>query len=178
MPTGENDAQFQRAQISLLDEKFAQFMFQQNLNYLNTVFANELLAIDLDIKRLQVAYLSTLLISPINGVVTGLFRDPGDCVKAGQPVLRVENDEEVYLVGTLIYRGLIQIGTSVTVTTKIFDSPAALPPLTGSVVSVRGHDAKDDEWDILVRCGNRSGGKPILPMNYNFDYDDTTIDVS
>jgi hypothetical protein len=177
-PSAENDAQFQRAQVSLLDEKFTQFLFSQNLPFLKTVFANELQSIDLDLKRLQVAYLNTILFSPIDGVVTGLFRDVGDCVRTGQPVMRVENDTEVYLVGTLIFRGLLQLGANVTVTTKVFDAPNPLT-INGVVVAVRGHDSEDEEWDVLVRCGNRNpDGTPILPINYNFDYDDTTVDIS
>jgi hypothetical protein len=177
-PSAENDAQYQRAQVSLQDERFNQFMFSQNLPFLKTVFDNELKGIDLDVKRLQVAYLSTILVSPVSGLITGIFRDVGDCVKAGQPVIRVENDTEVYLVGTLIFRGLLAVGATVTLTTKVFDSPQPLT-VTGKVVSVRGHDSEDEEWNVLVRCGNRdAGGNAIFPINYNFDYDDTTVDIS
>jgi hypothetical protein len=162
----------------LLDEQFSQFMFAQNLPFLDTVFTNELKAIDLDVKRLQVAYLDTILLSPIDGVVTGVFRDMGDCVRAGQPVMRVENDTEVLLVGTLKFRGLISIGSTVSVTTKIFDSGVTLTT-SGKVVSVRGHDSEDEEWDVLVLCPNRDAhGKPIFPINYNFDFDDTDLDIT
>jgi multidrug resistance efflux pump len=177
-PSFENDAQFQRAQVSLLDEQFAQFMFSQNLPFLDTVFNNELKSIDLDVKRLQVAYLDTLLVSPIAGIVTGVFRDKGDSVRSGQAVMRVENDQEILLVGTLKFRGLLSIGARVAVTTKIFDSPNLLR-VTGSIVSVRGHDSEDEEWDVLILCGNRDAhSNPIFPINYNFDFDDTTIDIS
>ena len=176
-PSLENDAQYQRAQVSLLDESFSQFMFGQNLPFLDRVFTNELRAIDLDVKRLQVAYLNTILMSPIDGVVTGLFKNLGDCVKAGERVMRVENNSEVYLVGTLIFRGLISIGSQVSVTTSIFDSPTSAT-YSGSVVSVRGHDSKDDEWNVLVRCPNPGASPVTLPLNYNFDYDDTTVNIT
>jgi hypothetical protein len=177
-PTFENDAQYQRAQVSLLDEQFSQFMFSQNLPFLDTVFNNELKAIDLDVKRLQVSYLDTLLLSPIDGVVTGVFRDLGDCVRAGQPVMRVENDAEVLLVGTVKFRGLVAIGSNVSLTTKIYDTPTTLST-TGKVVSVRGHDSEDEEWDVLVLCPNRDvHGNPLFPINYNFDFDDTDIDIT
>jgi hypothetical protein len=176
-PGLENDAQFFRSQISLGDEQLAQFLSSRNRDFLDTVFDNDLAAMDLDIKRLQIAYIDTVLASPIDGVVTGVFRNKGDSVRAGQPVCRVENDEEVLLVGTVKYRGLISVGTKMTVTTKIFDSPTALS-IPGSVVAVRGHDSEDEQWEVLILCGNRKGGKPILPINYNFDFDDTTIDVT
>lgn len=177
-PSFENEAQYQRAQVSLLDEQFNQFMFAQNLPFLDTVFGNELKGIDLDVKRLQVAYLDTILVSPVEGTVTGVFRDVGDCVRAGQPVVRVENDTEILLVGTLKFRGLISIGSNVSVTTKIFDSGVSLTT-SGKVVSVRGHDSEDEEWDVLVLCSNRDAHlNPIFPINYNFDFDDTQVDIT
>jgi hypothetical protein len=177
-PSLENSAQYQRAQVALLDERFSHYMFAQTLPYLTTVFDNEVKAIDMDVKRLQVAYLDTILLSPIDGIVTGVFRDKGDCVRAGQAVMRVENDKEILIVGTLKFRGLVSIGSNVQVTTKIFDSPTTLTT-TGKVVSVRGHDAEDEQWDLLVLASNRdSHGNPLFPINYNFDYDDTMIDIS
>jgi hypothetical protein len=177
-PSLENDAQYQRAQVSLMDEQFSQFMFGQNLPKLERVFANELLAIDLDVKRLQIAYLNTILMSPIAGTVTGLYKHLGDCVKAGEPVMRVENNAQVLLVGTLIFRGMLAIGSKVAVTTTIFGSTTAVT-ISGTVVSVRGHKSEEDEWNVLVSCNNLDGsGNPILPINYNFDFDDTTVTIS
>jgi hypothetical protein len=177
-PSLENEAQYQRAQISLLDEQFSQYMFGQNLPMLDRVFVNELRAIDLDVKRLQVAYLNTILMSPIDGSVTGVFKDLGDSVRAGEPVIRVENDVEVLLVGTLIYRGMLSTGSKVSITTLVFGSPDNIS-ISGAVVSIRGHDSEEDEWDVLVRCKNRdAGGNPLLPINYNFDFDDTTVTIT
>jgi multidrug resistance efflux pump len=34
-----------------------------------------------------VGYLATIIASPINGLVTGIFCDLGDCVQAGQPIV-------------------------------------------------------------------------------------------
>jgi hypothetical protein len=176
-PYLENQAQLHRAQVSLIDERFAQFMFTQNLPHLETVFKNELQSMDLDVRRLQVAYLDTLLVSPIDGRVTGVFQGKGACIRAGQPIARVENDEEVFLVGTIKHRGLIRVGSTVTVSTEEFDSPTPLST-TGFVVSVRGHDSEDEQWDVLVLCPNRQAGNPIFPINYNFDFDDTDVTIS
>ena len=55
VPYLESAAQFERAQISLMDQQFAQYMYGQNLPNLATVFANELTNIDASIYRLQVS---------------------------------------------------------------------------------------------------------------------------
>lgn len=189
-PSLENDAQFERAQISLADEQLSAISAANyvsgskaehdassafNRPELSTRYpANDLRAIDLNIKRLQVSYLDTFLLSPIDGVVTGVFRNVGDFVRAAQPVVRVENDAEIYLVGILKYRGLITIGQTITVTTSLFDNRT----VSGVVASVRGHDSEDELWDLLIRCGNRdAAGLPIFPINYNFDLDNATIEV-
>jgi multidrug resistance efflux pump len=187
-PSLENDAQFERAQLSLLDEQLTAL---STTNYVcgseveqsilahgdRRYFANDLRAIDLDVKRLQVAYIDTLLISPIDGVVTGVFRNVGDSVRAAQAVVRVENDAEILLVGTLKFRGLVRIGQTVSVTTQLFDSKQSLS-VSGQVTAVRGHDSEDELWDVIIRCGNRDdAGVPIFPINYNFDFDDTHVDV-
>ena len=52
-------------------------------------FRNELDALDRGtIKKLQVAYLDTFLVSPFDGVITGVFCSRGDYVGAGQPVIQ------------------------------------------------------------------------------------------
>jgi hypothetical protein len=192
IPSYENDAKFQRAQVSLLDEQLSAV---SNTNYacgsqaergameLHPVgltpryLRNDLAAIDLDIKRLQVAYMDTMLVSPIDGVVTGVFRNIGDSVRAAQPVVRIENDALIYLVGTLKCRGSLQIGQSISVTTTLADGSSQTVP--GKVKAVRGHDSENDLWDLLILCDNRLGGdKALLPINYNLDFDTTTIDVT
>jgi hypothetical protein len=179
IPIYECQAQDYRAQISLMDQLFSQFMYSQNLPFLETVFSNELQSIDLDVKRLQVAYLNTILLSPIDGIVTGIYKNLGDCVRAGEPVIRVESNSTVILVATLAYRGLISIGSNVTVQTTLFDSSSAATSVNGSVVGVRGHRYEDDQWDVLVSCNNIDGsGNPIFPLDYHFDYDDTVVAIA
>jgi hypothetical protein len=75
MPNIERQAQNERAQISLMDEQFAAFMNSLYFDSLDDVFSNELQSIDLDVKRLQVAYLNTILMSPIDGIVTGIYKN-------------------------------------------------------------------------------------------------------
>jgi hypothetical protein len=178
IPYLENFAQYQRAQISLIDEQFAQFMYGQNLPYLTAVFQNELNSIDGDVFRLQIAYLNTILMSPIAGTITGIYKSPGDVVRAGEPVIRVENNAVVLLVAILIYRGPISIGSTVIVKTALFDSSMPRTAVEGKVVAARGQD-EDDRWEVIVQCDNlNTGGNPIFPFGYHFDYDDTTVSIT
>jgi biotin carboxyl carrier protein len=178
VPSIEAEAQNVRAQISLIDEQYAQFIDEQQLPSLKQIFANELKMIDLNLKKLQVAYLNTILLSPINGVVTGVFADAGDSVKAGQVLIRVENNTKVLLETTLVYRDSISVGDTVTVQTSLFSNPANSATISGTVVAARG-DSDDDRWNIVVNCDNRdSNGQEILPLHYSFDHDDTSITIS
>jgi biotin carboxyl carrier protein len=175
VPSAEAQAQFLRAQISLVDQQFAAYMYGQNLPNLAQVFQNELNSIDLDVYRLQIAYLNTLLTSPIQGVVTGIYKNPGDAVKAGEPVIRVEGNGILLLTGTLVYRGPIAIGSTVTVKTSLFGSATTPATLTGTAVAVRGR-REDDQWEVVVQCNNVAGN--TIPLGYHFDYDDTTVSIT
>jgi hypothetical protein len=182
VPYRECEAQNERAQISLMDQQFAQFMYGQNLPNLKEVFRNELDSIDSDVFRLQTAFLGTILMSPIAGTITGIYKNPGDAVKAGEPVFRVENSAEILLEGTLVYRGPIPMGSLLTIQTTPFDAAASpgASPLTrlATVVAVRGADA-DDRWEIVARSDNLdNNGNPIFPLGYQFDYDNTTVLVN
>ncbi|MGB8420716.1 hypothetical protein [Paraburkholderia sp.] len=179
VPKLEASAQYYRAQISLMDQLFAAYM--QSLNLTNPVqmFQNELNSIDGDVYRLQIAYLNTILMSPISGVVTGVYKQPGEAVRAGETVIRVENNETVLLVATLVYRGPITLSSNVKVTANLFSSASPITLPAGSVVAVRGLQA-DDHWEVIIQCPNHQPGStdPILPLGYHFDYDNTTVSIS
>ncbi len=180
IPFLECQAQNERAQISLLDESFAQFMFGQNLPNLAQVFINELNSIDSNVYRLQIAYLNSVLMSPISGIVTGIYKNPGDPVRAGEPVIRVEDNADILLVATLIFRGPISIGSNVTVKTTLFDVSGPPPtPVKGKVVAVRGQ-REDDQWEVIVKCHNPQDvdGKLTFPIGYHFDYDPKKTSIS
>jgi hypothetical protein len=95
--------------------------------------------------------------------------------------MRDETDDPIYLVGTVKYRGMLRIGSKLNITTTLFDAAAAdATPTTvpGEVVAERGYDAVSEQWDLLMTCSNRTAaGDPILPWNYNFDFETTTIDL-
>ena len=126
------------------------------------------------------AYLNTILMSPIPGVVTGVYKNPGEAVRAGEPVIRVENYTVILLEATLIFRGLISIGQTVTVTTALFDASVGQPTSTSGVVVAARGKSDDDQWHVIVECKNMDTSnppKPIFPLGYRFDYDDTTVTI-
>jgi hypothetical protein len=190
VPYHEGLAQLDRAKISLIDQQFAQYMYGQNLPNLAQVFQNELKNIDSNVFRLQIAVLDTILLSPIAGIVTGIYKNPGDAVRPGEPVLRVEDNTSIYLVATIVHRGPIVVAqplkpppanSQVTIQTSLFDVAGPLSPsLTGTVVSARGHRGGGDMWDLIVKCQNPvdASGNPIIPLGYHFDFDNTSISIS
>ena len=160
-------------QIHLQDELLKHQIFSKKVENMKRIMENELKLLDLDINRLQHAFLKTLLISPIDGVITAVYKDPGDYVNPGEPVVRVENDRELLIVGFVQCRELLQVNRQVKLTTTMFENLEGMEKtIDGKIVAIRGHDADDDEWDVIIHCKN--DGKKI-PINYHFDKDNTTI---
>ena len=112
---------------------------------------NELDSIDISVYHLQIAFLKTFLLTPISGTVTGVYKQPGDAVRAGETVLRVEDNSSVYLIGTVVYRGPIGIGMTAQISTSLYDVSGAPTTIPGTIVSARGRGA-DDIWEIVAYC--------------------------
>jgi hypothetical protein len=184
IPWIEAFAQYLRSQVSLMDQQFNAFMSGLSVPNIENVLNNELASIDLDVKRLQIAYLNTLLLSPIDGFVTGIYKNKGDAVRAGEPVIRVEDNSTVLLVGTLKYPGLITTKSTIAAETILFESSSTSATLSGNPVAVRGRP--DDQWEVVVQCPNpkKGFGTPLspapftFPLGYRLDYDDTTVTVT
>jgi HlyD family secretion protein len=185
IPSIESQAQYLRAQISLNDQQFSLDMTTQNLPDLGTVLQNELNSIDLGVYELQLGFMRSLLLAPFAGVVTGLYKYPGDAVRPGDPVLRVEDNSQLLVEMQLVYSGAIKIATAatpattITISTSLYDAAALTPTLVGTVVSARG-GGDDDLWDLVVQCANPLdvNGDPVIPLRYTFDYDNTTVTVT
>jgi hypothetical protein len=175
VPSIEDNAKNERAQISLIDQQFAQFMVGLTLPKLEDSLANELNSIDCDVGRLQIGVLDTILMSPIAGIVTGVYKKPGDFVRAGEPVIRVEDSSTVLLVAKLIFPGPIAINSIVTISSNLFES-IPTNTISGRVVAVRGQ-SEDDQWEVIVQYTNNSTESWILPLGYHFDYDDTSVSI-
>jgi multidrug efflux pump subunit AcrA (membrane-fusion protein) len=153
-------------------------MFSQNIPHLKMIFANELASIDNDVYQLQIALLRSVLISPIEGIVTGVYKNPGDAVNAGEPVIRVEDNGLVHLVASLAHRGSIPIGATATVTTTLSGAGSPATTLDGTVVSARGQGS-GTRWDVVIRVDNvDAGGNYILPLGYVFDPEYTAVSIA
>jgi hypothetical protein len=180
-PHLENLLQYQRKQLDLQEEWLSNKNISNTMPDLERILNKELEVIDLEIRKAQVKLTQSYLISPIPGIVTAIYKDLGEMVQPGEPVLRVENDEKVLLVGFIQYRGILRIGNGgdperrdVNITTSSIyegDEPLSIP---GRLVSVRGHDVDDDEWDIIIECDN---SHRALPINYHFDRETTRIEI-
>jgi hypothetical protein len=181
-PSAENDLRYHQARAAVRQEFLNAWRMSEMCRNGDTTFANELAAIDQSIVKLQSTYIDTFLFAPFDGIITGVFHGKGDYVRAGEPVLRVEAPEFVYLVGTVKYRGMLRIGTKLEVSTTLFEADGATPvTVSGEVVAVRGHDSVSEQWDLLIYCQNFTDDLPdvlILPLNYNFDFESTTVTVT
>ena len=176
-PAYENTEREKRALISLGDESISHFMQSHYLERMEEVLKNELASIDTDINQLQVAYLNTILLSPIDGIVTGVYKNPGDSVGAGEPVFRVENNSEVLIIANVVCRGPIAIGSVLEVKTQLFDSPDSARSIKADIVAARGQGA-NDQWEVIAKRSNLDdGGNSIFPLGYHFDYDNTEVAI-
>jgi hypothetical protein len=100
-PSAENDLRYHQARAAVWQEFLNAWRMSEMCRYGDTTFPNEVGAIDRSIRKLQSAYIDIFLFTPSGGIVTGVFHGQGDYVRAGEPVLRVESDDDVYLVGTV-----------------------------------------------------------------------------
>ena len=172
-------AQHYRARVSLNDEMFANFLTTLSVNDLDEVLSNELSAVDQDVKRVQAAYMSTILFSPISGTITGIYKRVGEAVGAGEPVLRVENNDTINIAGSIVYSDVIALSDDVTINTTLFGVIKA--SLSGVVTAARcvGGSGGDNRWYVVFACDNRdASGNHIVPDNYSFSDVDTTVNFA
>jgi hypothetical protein len=170
-PLKDEEIALQRIELEIQDELLKHQLIDLKVQNLSQIMSNELQQLELDITKLQNAFLQTLLISPISGIITAIYKDLGETISPGEPVIRIENDDELLIVGFIQFRGLLQVHQTATLATKIFETNET-KEITGELVAIRGHDADDDEWDVIIRCPNSDH---IIPINYHFDKDTTEL---
>ncbi len=177
-PIFENRMRDERTQISLGEEKISFVRETHYLDRIEEVFKNELASIDADVNQLQVAYLNTILLSPIKGIVTGVYKNPGDAVSPGEPVFRVENNADILIVAKISCRGLISVGSMLQVKTTLFDLPDSPVTFEAVIVAARGA-GEDDQWEVIAKSPNtdNAGKGPLFSLGYTFDYDNTEVSI-
>lgn len=141
-----------------------------------------------EVRKRQAALEDTYLMAPFDGLVTAIYKDVGEFVQAGEPVMRVESDSSLLLVGYVQCKRLVEVGqVARLIVNNIFESGDVLR-MTGVVVAVRGHDADDDEWDVVIEVENRVGQQVThsdntstfirLPLNLHFDKYETVLSLT
>ena len=185
-PPLDNKITDSQLQISVMLERMKQRLAALRVPHLDRIVENELRAMDQEIRRLQLNYAHTFLYSPIDGIITAIYKDLGESVSAGEPVLRVENDRFVYLVGTVIAKGFLSVGQSCVIHSDDFletGQPLKSDSMTlgvpGELVSIRGHNRDNDEWEVVIEASNRrSDSSTIFPLHYEFDRSNSRIDFA
>ena len=150
-------------------------VFALRIPYLQEMWANELLDIDCEIRKLQIAYIESYLFSPVTGQVAELYRKQGEYVRRGEAVFSVENARELALSGQLRTKFPVRVGDKVLVRTSDAFKDATRIDLAGQVTAVRGFDAQTDRWTVVLKCTNAAG--LALPLGYEFEPDPTVTAV-
>ena len=143
-PIDDNVLRDERNQTDLQDELLTQSLFAMRVPEMDRLLDAELEAIDLDIAKIQLRYAQTFLFAPIAGRVTAVYKEVGESAQPGEPVVRIESSDEILLVGAIQYRGVLDVDNNVQIVANdVFDDGDSLT-LTGTLRSVRGHDANDE----------------------------------
>ncbi len=139
-PNLENQMRFVRVSADLLDEILAESTFGLTVPNLTQIWKNELRELDLEIRRLQVIFSETFLLPRVSGIITAQLRGSGDSVRAGEPVVRIENVDQIMLNGQVKVKGRLYLGQTCTVeTSNVFGTdPAEKLSLPARIVSLRG----------------------------------------
>lgn len=172
-PRKDNEIAYRQVMMAGLNEELKQKATAYALPYLVAITEKELQAIDLEIRALQLNYIHTFLLAPFDGLVTAIYKDRGESVSPGEPVMRVESNDSILLVGDIGFRGLLKVGTEVNIVTKELFTPGQTAHLTANVVAIRGHDVDNDVWNVILKAENTFQ----LPSNYQFDPDHSHIEI-
>lgn len=168
-PNLENQIRYNRTAVDLIDEILSESIFNLKVPNLGQLMNNELADSDLEIRKLQIQYVETFLTPRLDGLVTAVMKEAGDNVRAGESVVRIEDDSIVLLGGSVKHIGAVVVGRSCTITTdNLFESvPPVQRTLEGTVVAVRGYDTESDRWNVIIECDNSQ--IPKLPLGYVFE---------
>jgi len=173
-PRLDNEVSHEQLQIGLINDEMERTIFSFRIDSMDRIIENEREVFDLEVRKLQLKYAQSYLVSSVSGVVTAIHKDIGESVKPGEPVMRIENDDVIHVVGRINYRGLLKVGQEVTIETdNLYESGQSFK-ITGSILAVRGDEADDDEWQLVIELPNTN---KKLPMYYQFDRNNSWIIV-
>jgi HlyD family secretion protein len=180
-PKLNNTIRNSSAQIELMQKELTDSLYAFRVGDLTEIWNNELAGLDQEVRKYQISLIRTFLLPPFKGVVTAVYKDVGESVEAGEPVLRIEDDEKLLLVGLINHRGSLRIGDKAKIKTdNLFESGKELVLDNFEVVSIRGHNSDNDVWDIILQGNNAkdTSGRTVLPINYQFDKNNVTIEFT
>jgi hypothetical protein len=184
--SAENKMQSENTLLNLQDQFLTQSVANSQVPDLGNIFDGELQAIDYELRRAQVAFALLYLTSPIAGRVSAIFKGLGEFAANGEPVMRIEGEDQIFLVGLIQYRAPLVVGMPASVTTTQIFEDGGTATIVGKVVAVRGHDASNDEWDVMISAPNTgtrvtmpdgTSRNVIFPLNYHFDREATSIQI-
>ena len=158
-------------QAELLEDN----IFALRLPYLADIWRNELADLDLEIRKLQLAYLDSFLFPAVGGTVSAKYRRAGEYVRKGDAVMLVEDPGQIELSGSVrAPKAAINVGDKVKVkSANVFKNGTALE-LSGTICAIRGYDANSDYWAIVCLCANPAGG---LTIGYSFESDPAVTSI-
>ena len=181
----ENVVGFLRSQLDLIQQSLQEFMLSLSVTDLDQVMNNEKSIIDLAVRRLQISLAQTFLVPSFDGIVTAVYKDPGENVAPGEAVIRIEDPTRLYLVGVINSRTPLNItppgqpGTLTVVTKSIFEDAKQVQFAQVAIRSIKGHDSYNDDWQVVLECANQGtlpdGTTVSIPINYHFDPEDTVV---
>lgn len=185
-PKLDSEIRHVKTEIDLLNSRYNDSMLKIRAREIGEILQTQEDLAKNEIRKVQVALSQSFLVPPFTGLITTVYKEHGEYVKAGEPVLRLENSGTVLLLGVIQYRGLLSIGGKVTIIASNLAEGGLNVFIPGTIVSIRGHNSDDDEWDVIISASNtglygeNESGEKVeikLPINYHFDRQTTVIKV-
>ena len=141
-PIKDTTIVYHQNRIAVLKDLIQHKSLEAKLPTFALAMSAELAAIDLGVRTLQLNYVHTFLTSPIAGLVTAIYKDVGESVEPGEPVMRVENDTTILFVGRVQFRDALWPGRPIQWNiVSVFEKEGKNIQVGGKVVAVRGHSA-------------------------------------
>ena len=180
----ENNIKNHSTQIGLDDQRISATLPTLVTPDLKSILDLQFDIINREVTRAQLQFANLYLTSPISGWVTAIFKGPGEVVATGEPVLRIENPDEIFLIGLVKCRSLLSINDKVKIVVRELLEEDGRAELSGVIVAVRGHNSINDDWELTIRASNKdiviqmkdgSAKKFGFPMNYHLSHDKTEM---